>query len=763
MESATLNLTQFRELRAWRLATVILSLLMGVSGRAVGQATSPAYYSTSSNTFLSTQPVAQASINGRVTEGLNAADGNLTNYATLRTDATISTDNDVALRLKLTGVAPAGYRAGMVIANASIPLSLSALGTVTLRTYLTGATPELREEKVVRREVVQASVGANSLPSQLEFVSSKSFDAVEIVIDGALQVNYTVLVYNAYGVRPGIQTQASGYLSRYNTPSGSEYNTSSAGGLLCVNSDIENPERVADSDLSNFALLHSTATVLCDPALRTKLAGVPTGGAPAGYYAGFVIGQASTLDVGVLSGLKITSYLNGVPVESRSGIGALDLTLLPDNKAQVSFAAGSNFDAVKIERIGVLTALDDLQVYYGFGLAPAAFQGINPVLSDFATPVAGINYSASAEQVVSVGTTVTLGIPPVSVTTYANVTLSNVDNPQNAADANTNNYAQLNTTGLGLLTNTATASLKLDLNGSGKAGNRVGMVLDAGAGLLDLNALQRLTISTYDVNNNIIESKTGADLLSVVLLGGVTNRNKVSFLASRDFEYVQLTVNAAASVSSNTRVYYAFAEDVPLLSLLSPLPVELTAFSGRWTSSAAELSWATASERNSSHFVVERSTDGEAAFLPVGRVAAHGNSSNSQAYKLRDAEAGEQGVALLYYRLRQVDVDGKEAFSPVITIAVGARAAAAPQLELYPNPAPDAQAVQLHILNLPATGGTVQTYSELGQLVSQLPVTAGTDRLLLPALAPGLYHVVLRNAAGQKLTTQRLMVGGGIR
>ena len=758
MNSPTLIFPAFCTLRAWQFAVLVLVLVVGISGMAVGQTSLPAYYSTNSNTFISAQPVAQASVNGTVSNGINAADGNLTNYATLKTDATLSIDNNVALRLKLTGVAPAGYRAGMVIANASVPLSLSALGTVTLRTYLTGATPELREQKVVSADVVRASLGISGLPTQLEFVSSQAFDAVEIVIGGALNVNYTLRVYNAYGVRPGIQTRASGYLSRFASLTGSEYSTSTTQGLLCVNSDIENPSQVADYDLSNFALLHSTATVLCNPALRTKLAGVPTGGVPAGYYAGFVIGQASTLDVGVLSGLKLTTYLNGVPVESRSGIGALELTLLPDNKAQVSFAAGSNFDAVKIERIGVLTALDDLAVYYGFGLAPAAFQGINPVLSDFAAPVATVNYSASAPQVVSVGTTV--GLPPFEVTTYANVTLSNVDNPQFAADANTDNYAQLNTTGLGLLTNMATASLQLALNGSGKAGNRVGMVVDAGAGLLDLNALQRLTISTFDANKDIIESKTGADLLNVSLLGGSTNRNKLSFLASRDFKYVQLTVNSAASVLSNTRVYYAFAEDVPLLSLLAPLPVELTAFTGRWANGAAELSWATASERNSSHFVVERSAGGESGFQAVGRVAARGNSTSPQAYKLRDAEAGTQGAALLYYRLRQVDVDGQEAFSPVITVAVRGRAATAPQLELYPNPAPDAQAVQLHFLNLPAAGGTVQTYSELGQLVSQLAVMAGTSDMPLPALAPGLYHVVLRDAAGQKLTTQRLLVQG---
>ena len=66
----------------------------------------------------------------------------------------------------------------------------------------------------------------------------------------------------------------------------------------------------------------------------------------------------------------------------------------------------------------------------------------------------------------------------------------------------------------------------------------------------------------------------------------------------------------------------------------------------------------------------------------------------------------------------------------------------------------------MHCPGLPATGGTVQTYSEMGQLMSQQAITETTTRSSLPALTPGLYHVVLRDATGQQLATQRLVVGG---
>ena len=105
------------------------------------------------------------------------------------------------------------------------------------------------------------------------------------------------------------------------------------------------------------------------------------------------------------------------------------------------------------------------------------------------------------------------------------------------------------------------------------------------------------------------------------------------------------------------------------------------------------------------------------------------------------------GVTILYYRLRQVDLDGTEAFSPVVVVKVS-KVVAAPQFEAYPNPAPDAQAVQVRFMNMLVGGGLVQTYSEMSQLVSQQPVGGTTIGLALPTLVPGLYHLVLRDAAG---------------
>ena len=254
-----------------------------------------------------------------------------------------------------------------------------------------------------------------------------------------------------------------------------------------------------------------------------------------------------------------------------------------------------------------------------------------------------------------------------------------------------------------------------------------------------------------------IASKSGNELLNVQLLDG-SSRSQVSFLASRDFTYVRLDATSAATVSSNTRVYYAFAQDVPLLSLQAPLPVELTNFEAKWAAGATEVRWATASEKNSSHFVIERSTSGVSGYQAVGRVPAAGSSTSSRSYQLRDAEAGTLGLSTLYYRLRQVDADGREAFSAVVAVGVGKPMGVA-QLEVYSNPVGTAQEARLDFRNLPG-GGQLTTYSETGQLVSQALLAENAGRVALPALRAGLYYVVLRDAAGRKVATERLVVSG---
>lgn len=94
------------------------------------------------------------------------------------------------------------------------------------------------------------------------------------------------------------------------------------------------------------------------------------------------------------------------------------------------------------------------------------------------------------------------------------------------------------------------------------------------------------------------------------------------------------------------------------------LPVELLHFTASEIGGIVRLAWATASEQNSDHFTVDRSTDG-VWFVPIAQVPAAGDAQQRIDYLHDDVEPPARTV---YYRLRQFDRDGTEHTGPVAVV-----------------------------------------------------------------------------------------------
>jgi len=96
-----------------------------------------------------------------------------------------------------------------------------------------------------------------------------------------------------------------------------------------------------------------------------------------------------------------------------------------------------------------------------------------------------------------------------------------------------------------------------------------------------------------------------------------------------------------------------------------PLPLTLINFNAKYINDHTQLNWITADEQNVSHFIVERSDNGR-QFYAVAKVAAR-NHSNLETYSAIDAAAINN---IAFYRLRCVDIDGKEKLSKIVTVMV---------------------------------------------------------------------------------------------
>jgi hypothetical protein len=173
------------------------------------------------------------------------------------------------------------------------------------------------------------------------------------------------------------------------------------------------------------------------------------------------------------------------------------------------------------------------------------------------------------------------------------------------------------------------------------------------------------------------------------------------------------------SLTSKTAFYAALPDNFAG----SVLPVELTQFDVNTEGSKNNLTWRTASEKNNSHFDIERSTDGT-TFYNIGQVKGNNKPSS---YQFVD----HQPFATTYYRLRQIDNDGKETLSKVISVELKGKGKG---LAVYPNPVSS-------LLNVVYTeGSSFQILNLFGQQVlSGKTPPSGVGGLDVSALPQGTY------------------------
>ncbi|UOQ53641.1 hypothetical protein [Hymenobacter cellulosivorans] len=520
-----------------RLVGACLTTLL--AGHATWAQVRPGYYSTfeapvAAGTYAVEGAGTGLCLGCLVVNPERAVDDNLDSYAVIQNTLGV-VGGGVSLKMNLSGIAAQGYRAGVVVSTGSL-LNASTLATLTLRTYLNGT---LQQELSGSDALVSSTLLIDSRYN-LEFGATKAFNQVEIVVGGLANAVNTLRVLYAYGV-PGAQqpVRGVGYISRSAQPAAGDYVVTTNGGspvAVCVGTGVVNPENTVDKDLSNYATMTTVAGVnSCSAALQVKLEGT----APAGYQAGFMVGNNSVVDVNVLNELQLTTYLDGVVQESRRGAGLLQLTALPDQRYQVSFRSTKAFNRVELEQKALVSALNTLQVYYGFGVEPRFFHDLTPVLSNFAAPQRGTEYQESASGLLCLG--------------------CGSSNPQKAADNvfAAGDYASVRFP----LSTLLTYRLKLRLNGAGGAGNRAGVVLRTNDGVLNASVLQNIRINTYSGSsgNQLVESASGTGLLDLGLIND--NRHEVAFLTKHAFDWVEVELTGGVGLFSDARIYYAFAED----------------------------------------------------------------------------------------------------------------------------------------------------------------------------------------------------------
>jgi hypothetical protein len=195
------------------------------------------------------------------------------------------------------------------------------------------------------------------------------------------------------------------------------------------------------------------------------------------------------------------------------------------------------------------------------------------------------------------------------------------------------------------------------------------------------------------------------------------------------FNWAQVIVNATPIIRANNSSITVVIGGLTCV-YGAALPVELLSFTAQNQTDSNVLNWATASEINNKGFQIEKRQTTDDNWDIIGFVKAQGKAAS---YDFTD----NTPLSISYYRLRQMDNDGKETLSKVISVVVKGNS----KLKVYPNPVSD-------VLTIEASAtGTYDILNLLGQQVlhGKTP-PSGVGGLDVSALPQGTYFLKIGEA-----------------
>ena len=193
-----------------------------------------------------------------------------------------------------------------------------------------------------------------------------------------------------------------------------------------------------------------------------------------------------------------------------------------------------------------------------------------------------------------------------------------------------------------------------------------------------------------------------------------------------------------ASVDSTGKLMSDYSDTAKFFTK-SGLPVTLIVFSAQYQPSQKNVlvSWKTATEQNNKGFELQRSNDGN-NFIQISFVDGAGNSSSINSYQFTDTKPL---IGQSFYRLNQVDMDGKSSLSPIVPVLINSNV----MLSFSPNPVKSQITVKcstivemITLFNL--QGQQIKQWKDVspGKILNLSQITSGV--YLIKAILDGEMH-----------------------
>jgi len=299
-----------------------------------------------------------------------------------------------------------------------------------------------------------------------------------------------------------------------------------------------------------------------------------------------------------------------------------------------------------------------------------------------------------------------------------------------------------------------------------------------GNGLQDIGdpGLDGVTISLLDIEGNILESTTTDGNGNYIFDGLAPGEYVVQFITPNAFTPVLSDANGISAETSDCncanedpidndadaitglthiiRLESGEIEDEVDAGFNLILDVELLSFSGRYVEdrNVVTLEWITSNEIKNDYFEVQRAQE-NGKFVSIGRVEAVGNSTVETFYDLDDEDIQYTGIYL--YRLKQVDDDGSEEYSDVISVNVRKISKVEPAVSLYPNPTSDH--VNIDIIKNLEDKVSIEMFDLAGKIVTITDMEVQATLIIPVDELPSATYII-RIQVGKEIFAKKLTV-----
>lgn len=205
--------------------------------------------------------------------------------------------------------------------------------------------------------------------------------------------------------------------------------------------------------------------------------------------------------------------------------------------------------------------------------------------------------------------------------------------------------------------------------------------------------------SKTDIANDDVAEFIADGIYQTVIfrIGSGANATKGGSIGSGETYQVQfqVRVNAPATgqkvpsimniarIKSNSDANIIFVDDATAIlnSQQAAMPVTLEKLTAQSFNNEVAVNWTTSMEINCKEFVIERSYDGR-EFSTIGKTNGNGTSSAYHTYLFTD-DAADFSNSVIFYRLKQIDLDGKTRISKTVAVKILREANS---FFIYPNP-----------------------------------------------------------------------------